>query len=221
MKKVLFFIAIVVLASCNSNEEASNIKEQFQEEFLNRNSNEDYNDDQLGYFKFIDFNSIEGGNYDKKIVATTWVTYGEYKEMRSNPDYLFYARKTKGSTEENPVLVSAKYNGAGGGHGPFELDDDDHDPIDLDTSCIGAINLNGSSRAKCTQLIAEYRASMYAEAARTCEKYGFTKNVCCFGKSYGIIYGYPPKPCYPDNNDEPGKVVTGKWIAYTPEVIHN
>lgn len=36
MKKVLLFIAIVILASCNSNEESLNVNEQSQEEFSAR-----------------------------------------------------------------------------------------------------------------------------------------------------------------------------------------
>ena len=229
MKKVLFFIAIVILASCNSNEEASNIKEQFQEEFLNKSSNEDYNDDQLGYFKSLDVNSITERNDERTSITTVWVTYGEYKEIRSNPDYLFFARKTKDSNEENPVIVSEKYIGAGSGHDPFDMDDDIND--DPNSRCkqsnVRRLEDNKfyNSTKGCAWSYNSWKQHLQNEANATCLSYKSPYPICCKGVYYGYVIAVPQiTPCTPKGIHEPGREIgetTGKWIAYTPEATHN
>ncbi|WP_299156342.1 hypothetical protein [uncultured Tenacibaculum sp.] len=223
MKKILFFIAIVILASCNSNEEPLNVNEQSKEEFLNRSSNEDYKDDQLGYYKSIDANSIVDGKIDKANVMTTWITYGEYKELRSNPNYSFYVREVKASTDDNPILVSAKYIGAGGGYsGPFDHDDLDDD----DYPCILARQMESntfySENMGCLWSINRWRNHLQGVANATCNKIS-TRKICCKGVLYSSIVVFPPSPCTPRGIHEPGRETgaTGGWVAYNPETTHN
>ncbi|WP_299119484.1 hypothetical protein [uncultured Tenacibaculum sp.] len=223
MKKFLFFIAVVIFASCNSNDETLKVNEQPREEFLTRSANEDYKDNQIGYFKSINAKSVMEGNKEGEGIVTVWITYGEYKEMRSNPDYLFNARKVKGSTEENPIIVSAKYNGAVGGATPIDYDDLDDDP---DNPCASAIKLDKfnrfyNSKMGCQWSFNSWKQYLQGLANSTCSSYSIWKHVCCNNVNYGYIMVFPPNPCYPDPNFETGKVVTGKWIAYKSEEAHN
>lgn len=229
MKKFLFFIAVVIFASCNSNDETLKVNEQPREEFLTRSANEDYKDDQIGYFKSINTKSVMEGNKEGEGIVTVWITYGEYKEMRSNPDYLFNARKVKGSTEENPIIVSAKYK-PGGHNPPTPIDDDiDEDPIDNgggNSPCASAIKLDKfnsfyNSKMGCQWSFNNWKQYLQGLANATCSSFSTWTYVCCNNVNYGYIMVFPPNPCYPDPNFESGKVVTGKWIAYKPEETHN
>ncbi|WP_272150970.1 hypothetical protein [Tenacibaculum aiptasiae] len=232
MKKVLFLLAMIIMVSCSSNEESLNVKEKSQEEFFSRGSNENYDDNQLGYFKSVDLNP-DTGTIDNEIrITTIWVTYGEYKEIKSNPDYLFYARKTKGSTEENPILVSAKYNGAGSGHGPFEFDEDDID-FDPDNFCkwSGVRHLENLPRyynsiKGCKWSFYNWKKHIQSLANSTCTSYRSPHPICCKGVYYGYVIAIPQTtPCIPDLDvPEPVREIneeTGKWIAYKPEETHN
>ncbi|MCF2874866.1 MULTISPECIES: hypothetical protein [unclassified Tenacibaculum] len=231
MKKILFFIAVVIFASCNSNDETLKVNEQPREEFLTRSANEDYRDDQIGYFKSIDANSVVDGKIEKAVVITTWLTYGEYTELKNNPNYQFYVKEVKASTDENPILVSAKYIGAGGGtSGPFDPDDlDDDDNNDDDDNpynpCWSARQMESntfySEYKGCLWSINRWRNHLQNVANATCEKIS-TRKICCKGVLYSSIVVFPPTPCFPIGVNEPGRETGSSvgWVPYNSET-HN